>query len=378
MWGKLDVMDPLNRKDDPYTLDRHGCGVIDANNDGMPDIYCSIGANRGRGVGFNELYLTRKDGSLFKIFQHGLQRYKGSRTRETTVLKGHNGTEYVFISASYGPRPDGKANLHTMFRKNGRGFSAPKQRRFFDHVIGPWETSRYTNASCAIAADINGDGREDLILCNERVPASIYLQKRNGWAKKSIPGFPKRGMNNWRAAVVADFTGDKIPDLAVTYHSEINSFLRIFKGQRDWPYFRFTSTNPWYQRRLPFAAPDIEAIDANRDGKMDLYIVQADERRIPNNYCGGKFNGNEARWWTGGPSRIMPPANFTPPRDRATDLLLLGSFRNHRDRKHRMREVKMKHAKPGCGFYVKKFDDRSLVLAQGGFIRPGHQLLLEW
>lgn len=114
---------------------------------------------------------------------------------------------------------------------------------------------------------------------------------------------------------------------------------------------------------------------------MDLYVVQADERyKRPNgtirrnNYCGGPIEPQ--RWWSGGVNKISPPKGFVPPRDKAPDLLFLG--RRGKPYHKRFRVITMKHREPGCGYYVKKFDDHSLVLAQGGFVRPGHQLLLQW
>lgn len=106
--AELDLVDDLNIKDDPTVIDRHDCGALDINNDGIMDFYCLVGANRGTGVGFNEIYLTKPDGSIKKVLRHGLQRFKGMRTRHTTVLRGSNGTEYVFITANYGPRLDGR------------------------------------------------------------------------------------------------------------------------------------------------------------------------------------------------------------------------------------------------------------------------------
>lgn len=104
----LDELDVLNARDTPFVIDRHDCGAIDANGDGRIDIYCTVGADRGTGVGWNELYLTRKDGSLFKIVRHGLQRFNTMRTRHTTILRGANGTEFVFITANHGRREDGR------------------------------------------------------------------------------------------------------------------------------------------------------------------------------------------------------------------------------------------------------------------------------
>lgn len=224
----------------------------------------------------------------------------------------------------------------------------------------------------AVSADVNNDGLDDLIVCNQRQQGYVFVQRPSGGFRSNVP-FLHNSQRNWRAATVADFDGDGYVELAVTYHDESQSFLRVFRGIPEKPYFDF-SARAYYARPLPYAAPDIEAIDANGDGIMDIYIVQADENRRPLNYCGGNFVPQE--WWSGGPSIIMPPTNYTPPNDIAPDLLLVGnpgaSFNQ------RFTQLKMIHSEPGCGYFVKKFGDRGVVLAQGGFVRPGHQLLLEW
>lgn len=168
-----------------------------------------IGANRGTGYGYNELYLTRKNGSLQKIRRHALQRFPGARTRHTAVLKGANNTELVFISASYGARADGKINKHALFRKNG----VPNKRRgsrYFNHIRGPWQ--RHTNSSCVLAADVNGDGLDDIVLCNEKIPALYFEQRANGSFKKS--SWTENTTRNWRNARIADLDGDGLPELA--------------------------------------------------------------------------------------------------------------------------------------------------------------------
>jgi hypothetical protein len=44
-------------------VDRHACAWGDANADGRPDIYCTVGAAEGYGVGPNELWIQRSGGS---------------------------------------------------------------------------------------------------------------------------------------------------------------------------------------------------------------------------------------------------------------------------------------------------------------------------
>lgn len=206
------------------------------------------------------------------------------------------------------------------------------------------------------------------------------MQNQNGNFLPPVPLFDK-SQTNWRNARIADFNGDGIPDLAVVYHSERSSFLRIFEGIRTRPYFKFNRKG-YFGMTLPFAAPDIEVFDVNNDGKMDLYIVQANETRknddgspILDNYCGGKLDPK--RWWKNHPAKT-PPDSFVPPKDVAPDILLLGSSINNPKRNLRFQRITMKHREPGCGYFVKKFGEKSLVLAQGGFVRPGHQLLLQW
>lgn len=72
----LDISDELNQIDGPKTIDRHGCTSVDVNLDGLPDVVCGVGANKGRGHGYNELYLTATNGSVSKVLDaRGLQKY---------------------------------------------------------------------------------------------------------------------------------------------------------------------------------------------------------------------------------------------------------------------------------------------------------------
>lgn len=76
----LDRQDSLNVLDGPNNIDRHGCTAIDVNSDGIKDIVCGVGANRGQGHGYNELYLSSPNGNVTKVLEgHGLHKYNTIR-----------------------------------------------------------------------------------------------------------------------------------------------------------------------------------------------------------------------------------------------------------------------------------------------------------
>jgi len=361
----LDTNDTMNAIDGPPKLDRHSCLAIDVNQDGTDDIVCAVGADRGEGHGFNELYLTSPaNSSLYKIERHGLQKKPTTRSRLIVPVRGADGSQLVFVAARGTPRTDGKPNVHRMFRLTYA--PTPKRKAYFEEVVqGASLWKRNTVASCAVVADLNSDGIDDIVLCNERKRALIFLQQGNGtWIAAK-----KNGRPEFRNARVADINGDGLPDLIVVGEQRSNSFVRVYAGQSEFPH-HFFQRDPWYERKMPDATPDVEVLDVNRDGIPDLYVVQADEKTV-GTYCGREFR---ARLWWGKSSQ--PPDTFVPPVDTVKDLLLVGTSDGSSPP---FEEVFLDHAEPGCGFYVERFgNDHTMILGQGTNGRPGHNLLLQW
>jgi hypothetical protein len=128
----LDSEDVLNLN----TIDRHYCVTMDVNRDGRDDVLCNVGASKGKGEGFNELYITQPDGSLLKIqvrmnlgrpgswprafaltdlssttsqSGHGLQKYPTMRNRRAVTLRDGSGAESLVLFTTLGtPRSDGR------------------------------------------------------------------------------------------------------------------------------------------------------------------------------------------------------------------------------------------------------------------------------
>lgn len=290
----LDQRDDLNFGG----IDRHDCVHLDVNYDGLPDVQCTVGAKEGTGFGYNELYITQEDGSLVKIPDGGgLQKYNTMRTRHVVTLADANGDQLMFIGVKGKNRTDGEPNTHRMFKNVYKENDNPNGP-YFEEVEGPWTQSFGAQAQCVIAADINQDDLEDLVICNGPFQKpSFFIQNLNGtWESVNVPDNEKY-LTKWRNVRVADFTGDGIPDIAVVKALPTNGGMHIFKGTSQEPFFDFSE--PHFEVKLPHGTPDLEVLDVNSDGRWDIYVVQTKETREEDTYCARAKTlfGPVWRWW---------------------------------------------------------------------------------
>jgi hypothetical protein len=183
---------------------------------------------------------------------------------------------------------------------------------------------------------------------------------------------------DWRNARVADVTGDGIADLIVVGDkgktiNQPRSYVRIFKGLGHYPYFDMSRRGVWFERRLPYATPDVEILDVNQDGRADIYIVQADEDE-EGTYCGRPFDPSQ--WW--GDNRAQPPKHFKPPIDEAPDLLLVAKP-SATNSVPDFKWVRMNHRERGCGSLAEVYGNNyTMLLSHGNMDKPGYSGLLQW
>ena len=352
-------------------LDRHDCVKLDVNGDNIDDIVCVLGAYKGMGGAYNELYFTSSvNNRLEKQRNHGLWKYLNMRTRFMVALKSPDSKgkkNLIFIATKAKERRDGKPNQHRMFR-------VVERPPYFEEIAGPWVDYGFIPV-CVVAGDVNSDGIDDLIACGDtrrkNDGSRIYIQDHAGdWRAVSDRHLELSHANahGWRNVRIVDINKDGLNDLAVVGEAKNGKhYLRIFKGIRSdadepangyaAPWIRFDQ--PVFEADLDYASPDLEFFDFNADGILDLYVVQVDESH---GYCAG--NADKSLW------------GLTPPRDTAPDLLFQGrgDFEFHDP-------IYMTHSLPGCGNIVERFGGgyaQALVLAQGTRSRPGYNVLLTW
>ncbi len=138
----------------------------------------------------------------------------------------------------------------------------------FQPVLLTYIASMGENNSVAVA-DVNGDGKPDLIVatcCQSNGDAAAAVLLGNGDGTFQAPLFYDAG-GSGSVLVVADVNGDGKPDIVVTnYNNSNNSTVSVLLG----------NGNGTFQPALISAAPDDAATlivaDVNGDGKPDVLI----------------------------------------------------------------------------------------------------------
>ncbi len=111
-----------------------------------------------------------------------------------------------------------------------------------------------------VAADFNGDGRQDLAIADGRV--TVLLQEPNGSFRTPIS---VDSGNNPQFLATGDFNHDGIADLAVT--STDGAWLSVLLGKGN------GSFETPVKYALPGTAAGLAVADVNRDGKPDLVTI---------------------------------------------------------------------------------------------------------
>jgi len=232
-------------------LDRHDCQAADFNQDGSMDIFSSVGADRGTALKCNGLFIQQPDGSFTDVaYQWNIGDATG-RGRFCAVLDANNDG---FPDVFYGTDPvraDGLPSINRFYRNTGQGsfIDSPAMglnlnigalsARTVDYDCDGWPDlliCGYTgglrlfknnqghgfsdvssilgpsiNAVDAVMVDVNHDNRPDLIVLT-KTAVKLIRQNADGTFAK-----PKTilTVSNAVALAVGDVNGDNNPDIYV-------------------------------------------------------------------------------------------------------------------------------------------------------------------
>ncbi|MEA2434896.1 MAG: hypothetical protein QOG54_2353 [Actinomycetota bacterium] len=226
-------------------VDRHACSWGEANGDGLPDLYCVRGADKGHGAGPNQLFLQKDGGYLINRGpRNHITNSKGRGRTVNWIDYDSDGDLDIFVG-----NETRNVYPNAMFENLGGDFRKT--------TVGVEDSLSTVSSSWA---DWDRDGDPDLIVMqHEGLPALAYENVEGHFQHVEVPVLSGE---HWNAGAWGDYDGDGWPDLhlvsegrAVLLHNEKGAFhptsrIRLNQGRMS----------AW--------------LDVENDGDLDLFVVQ--------------------------------------------------------------------------------------------------------
>ncbi|SHF56886.1 Repeat domain-containing protein [Cnuella takakiae] len=180
---------------------------FDANGDGYPDLYLAKG-------GYSlfepntlslqdELYLNDGKGSFTRSAGALPNMSASSKSVVRACDYDGDGDMDLFVGGRVVPGAYPTAPKSFLLKNNGRGM--------FLEVKTPFaEAGMITDAQWA---DLDGDGRKDLVLCGEMMPVKVYGNTAAGFVDQTGKYFDQPESGFWSSLAVEDMDGDGKPEI---------------------------------------------------------------------------------------------------------------------------------------------------------------------
>jgi len=247
LWRNMDASFALSQNTVFSPIDRHGCAWGEANGDGRPDLYCTQGADRGRGSGPNQLFLQKADGGFVdRARALGVKNRLGRGRTVNWLDFDRDGDLDIFVGNEMR-----KNHGNVMFRNVGSGFRKAS--------VGVSERLPTVGSSWA---DWDGDRDADLLVLLHPRRHRPPLAYENVDGKFRRVRLRKVMRHAWRSAAWGDFDADGWPDLhlvndnwSLVLHN-VRGRLRVAHRRR----IRNGRMSAWF--------------DVENDGDLDLFLVR--------------------------------------------------------------------------------------------------------
>lgn len=182
---------------------------FDANGDGRPDLYIAKGGyadyEPNTAVLQDDLYMNEGNGRFVLTTSALPALNANSKSCVRPCDFDGDGDIDLFIGGRVIPGRYPEASQSYVLINDGKGkFTAATVP--FNHA------GMVTDAQWA---DLNADGRKDLILCGELMPVMVYINYKDGFKDETSKYFSTAKSGFWFSLNVADVNGDGKPDLIV-------------------------------------------------------------------------------------------------------------------------------------------------------------------
>lgn len=273
--------------------DRWGFGVAigDYDNDGWPDIYVTnFGKNRlyhnDHNGKFTDVAIAAgvalgnwSTGATFgdydgdgkvDLFVPGYVHYDMAHPPQSgTESASFRYCQFRGVSVSCGPRGLTGEQDH-LFHNNGDGtFTDVSKKAGVDDARGNYGFS-------SLFADLNGDGKADLLVANDSTPNYLYINRGNGtFADESyLSGLALNGDGREVAGMglaVGDFQNTGRPGVAITDFSD--DYDVLYRNDGDGMFTDMSSAAGLVEATTPFLGWGVGFIDYDNDGWKDLFMA---------------------------------------------------------------------------------------------------------
>jgi hypothetical protein len=265
----------------------HGITVGDIDNDGDPDLFLS-------NYGEDALFVNNGNSTFTEIGRAAGVSWVGTWSSSAAFLDYDADGDLDLYVSRYGdwayPRDDQfcgdvarkirrycppaslRSVKHTLFRNNGN--------RTFTDVTDQARLGRTDgHGFAAVAADLDGDGKVDLYIANDKDPHFLYLNNGDGTfsdvseasgAAFDIEGQAQAGMG----VDVEDVDGDGRPELFVTHFA--NEYNTLYRNLGHGCFLDATANFGLAVDSLPWIGWGCALADLDNDGWPDAVAVNAD------------------------------------------------------------------------------------------------------
>ncbi|GIV35898.1 MAG: hypothetical protein KatS3mg032_0277 [Cyclobacteriaceae bacterium] len=198
------------------------CVFFDANGDGRDDLYVASGGREFSSSSFalvDRLYFSNT-GSVTKstqVLPHG-SRFSLSST-VTVADFNHDGFPDLFVGARHRPQAYGVVSESYLLLNDGKGH--------LTDVTADWLPALKLAGMITAAAwaDVNADGRPDLVLAGEWMPIRLFINRDSGFVDETLAWGLGQSNGWYHALEITDVNNDGRSDLVVGNHG-LNSMFR--------------------------------------------------------------------------------------------------------------------------------------------------------
>jgi len=232
--------------------DRHDCLAADFDQDGLQDMFCSVGADRGSAVKANALYIQQPDHTFVdEAYQENVTDPWG-RGRYGAVLDANNDGYPDIFYGTESLRPDGLPSIDRFYLNTGDGSFADDPAMGLDLNVG---------SLCAHTVDYNSDGWPDLLVCGETGGLHLF-ENDQGQGFTDVSSILGAQVNAVDAAMV-DVNHDSRPDLITLTGTKVAERLQLVNGTFG------TAKNIFTVK----SGRTLAVGDVNGDNNPDIYVV---------------------------------------------------------------------------------------------------------